>query len=120
MLRPDGTIALEELQEVAIACGQSPEQLRSCLRRLVDEKLMGREGSGKSALYRTTELGNALREGSMQRHSLAYRMDRAGAGWDGYWHLVTFAIPENRRSARDRGSDRRCNRRRWQPRCWVS
>ena len=41
----------------------------------------------------------------MQRHETAYRQDRTGQGWDGYWHLVAFAIPENRRPARDRLRD---------------
>jgi phenylacetic acid degradation operon negative regulatory protein len=105
MARADGSIASAELYDVAAACGHSDEQVRSCLRRLVAEGLLGREGTGRTAVLRTTPLGDELRLGSLQRHELAYRQDRAGQGWDGRWHLAAFAIPERRRSARDRLRD---------------
>jgi hypothetical protein len=40
------------------------------------------------------------------RHRLAYAQDQAGRGWDRKWRLVSFAIPETRRSARDAFRDR--------------
>ncbi|NLD77307.1 MAG: winged helix DNA-binding protein [Acidimicrobiales bacterium] len=106
MARPDGTIDGHELYRVADACGHSDEQLRSCLRRLIAEGLLERNGSGRGATFRTTPAGDDLRTGSLRRHEMAYRQDRKGQGWDGHWHLVSFAIPENRRSARDRLRDR--------------
>lgn len=106
MARPDGSIDGPELYDVANACGHTDEQLRSCLRRLVAEGLLDREGTGRQAVFRTTPAGDLLRSGSMRRHELAYRQDRSGQGWDGRWHLVAFAIPENRRAARDRLRDR--------------
>lgn len=106
MARADGSIAADELYDVAEACGQSDEQVRSCVRRLVHEGLLTREGTGRAAIFRTTEAGDDLRLGSLRRHELAYRQDRVGQGWDGRWHLVAFAIPEHRRSARDRLRDR--------------
>lgn len=106
MARPDGTIRAGELYDVAGACGQSDEQVRSCLRRLVSEHLLEREGSGRSAVFRTTPAGDELRLGSLRRHALAYQQDRRGQGWDGRWHLAAFAIPEDRRTARDRLRDR--------------
>lgn len=106
MARADGSIAAGELYDVAEACGQSDEQVRSCLRRLVTEGVLERAGTGRSAVFRTTELGDQLRVGSLQRHELAYRQDRRGQGWDGRWHLAAFAIPEHRRPARDRLRDR--------------
>lgn len=106
MARPDGTIRAEELYDVAAACGQSDEQVRSCLRRLLAEHLLVREGSGRGAVFRTTPAGDALRLGSLRRHELAYRQDRKGQGWDGHWHLAAFAIPEDKRAARDRLRDR--------------
>lgn len=106
MARADGSIAADELYDVAAACGQSDEQVRSCLRRLVTEGLLEREGTGRSAVFQTTAFGDELRLGSLQRHELAYRQDRKGQGWDGHWHLAAFAIPENRRTARDRLRDR--------------
>src|SRR3954462_1224646 len=101
MARPDGTIAAAELYEVGAACGQSDEQVRSCLRRLSAEGLLEREGNGRQAIFRTTPAGDVLRLGSLERHELAYRQDRRGQGWDGHWHLAAFAIPEHRRAARD-------------------
>ncbi|CAN5897571.1 transcriptional regulator [soil metagenome] len=106
MLRPDGSIRAEELYDVAAACDQSDEQVRSCLRRLVTEGLLARHGSGRTACYHTTPAGDVLRLGSLRRHELAYRQDRRGQGWDGRWHLAAFAVPEDRRAARDRLRDR--------------
>lgn len=106
MIRPDGTIDASALYEVADACGQTSEQMRSCLRRLISEGLLDRDGSGRTATFRTTAAGDALRLGSLRRHELAYRQDRKGQGWDGRWHLAAFAIPEDRRAARDRLRDR--------------
>lgn len=106
MARPDGTIVAGDLYDVAAACGQSDEQVRSCLRRLVTEGVIVREGHGRQARYRSTPAGDELRLGSLRRHQLAYRQDRRGQGWDRCWHLAAFAIPEHRRSARDRLRDR--------------
>ncbi|MCU1498382.1 MAG: hypothetical protein JWM47_2335 [Acidimicrobiales bacterium] len=106
MARPDGTIDAGELYDVAAACGQSDEQVRSCLRRLLTEGLLERDGSGRQATFRTTPAGDVLRLGSLRRHELAYAQDRKGQGWDGRWHLAAFAIPEHKRAARDRLRDR--------------
>lgn len=94
MADADGTIDAGELYDVADACGQSAEQVRSCLRRLVSERLLERNGSGRSATFRTTPAGDVLRIGSLDRHQLALRLDRRGQGWDGRWHLAAFAIPK--------------------------
>lgn len=106
MARPDGSIDAAQLYDVADACGQSAEQIRSCLRRLLTEGLLLREGNGRTATFRTTPAGDVLRLGSLRRHELAYRQDRKGQGWDGRWHLAAFAIPENQRASRDRLRDR--------------
>ena len=106
MARPDGTVLASELYPVAEACGQSAEQVRSCLRRLITERLLVRDGNGKAAIYRTTAAGDALVGGSLERHQRAYSQDAQGRGWDRRWHLVAFAIPESRRTARDRLRDR--------------
>ena len=105
MARPDGSIDAGALYDVAEACGQSDEQVRSCLRRLTAEGLVVREGTGRQAVFRTTPAGDVLRLGSLRRHELAYTQDRRGQGWDGRWHLAAFAIPEHRRAARDRLRD---------------
>lgn len=99
--RRDGTIRAAEVFPVAEACSRSPEQVRSCLRRLVAEGLFVREGVGQRAVYRATEAGLAALGASAERTRLAYVQDRAGRDWDGSWHLAAFAVPEARRPARD-------------------
>jgi phenylacetic acid degradation operon negative regulatory protein len=101
MAHDDGTILAEELYPVAAACGQSTEQVRSFLRRMVTQGSFTRTGSGQSAVYRATEKGLAQMASRLQRAGLAYRQDAAGQGWDGHWRIVAFAVPEAQRSARD-------------------
>jgi phenylacetic acid degradation operon negative regulatory protein len=102
----DGTLSMEALVPVAEACGQSAEQLRSCLRRLVAEGLFERDGTGRRATYVATEAGMTTLGQSIERRRLAYAQDAAGRGWDRHWRLVAFAIPEKRRAARDAFRDR--------------
>ncbi len=97
----DGTIQAAEVAPVAEACGHSPEQVRSCLRRLVAEGLFVRDGAGRGAVYRPTEAGMAALTTFASRTRLAFVQDRAGQAWDQRWHLVAFAVPETRRAARD-------------------
>ena len=106
MAHDDGTIHVEEVLPVADACGQSPEQVRSCLRRLVSEGLFTRIGSGRDAMYKATERGSAELAGGLQRTRRAYTQDAAGRGWDGRWRLAAFAVPEAQRAARDAFRDR--------------
>ena len=106
MVRHDGTLEASDLYPVARACGQTDEQLRSCLRRLVTEGLFEREGEGREARFRATPAG--MRELSLpiERTRLAFTQDAAGKGWDRNWRLVAFAVPEARRTARDAFRDR--------------
>jgi phenylacetic acid degradation operon negative regulatory protein len=101
MAHDDGTIRADEVYPVGEACGQTTEQLRSCLRRLVAEDLFTREGGGRTAVYVATEAGRSVLDFGMQRLRLSYAQDRAGRGWDRKWHLAGFAVPEARRAARD-------------------
>jgi phenylacetic acid degradation operon negative regulatory protein len=101
MARADGTVQASEVMPVAEACGQSPDQVRSCLRRVVSEGLFVRRGTGKSAAYEATGRGLAALGATMERTRLAYAQDAAGRGWDRQWRLVGFAVPERNRSARD-------------------
>jgi phenylacetic acid degradation operon negative regulatory protein len=101
MAHEDGTIVADELLPVAAACGQSPEQVRSCLRRLVAEGLFVRHGTGAAARYDATAHGMSALGMGIERTRLAYGQDAAGRGWDRQWRLVAFAIGEERRAARD-------------------
>ena len=82
MAHEDGTILASELYPVAEACGQTPDQIRSCLRRLVTEGLYTRQGSGRAAVFRATEAGLANLGAYVERTRLAYGQDAAGRGWD--------------------------------------
>jgi phenylacetic acid degradation operon negative regulatory protein len=106
MAHDDGTILASELLPVAEACGQTTEQVRSCLRRLVAEGLFERRGAGRDAAYRATPAGMASLGASLERTRLAYAQDAAGRGWDGQWRLAAVAVPEARRAARDTFRDR--------------
>jgi len=102
MVGEDGTVAASDLYAVAEACGQSADQVRSCLRRLVSEGLFVRDGgSGRDATYELTTDGMAALGATMERTRLAYGQDAAGRGWDRQWRLVAFAVPEQKRVARD-------------------
>lgn len=106
MSHHDGTIMAEELYPVAEACGQTADQIRSCLRRLVGEGLFTRHGEGRDAEFRATPEGMRALGASLERTRLAYAQDAAGKGWDRRWRLIAFAIPESKRSARDNFRDR--------------
>jgi phenylacetic acid degradation operon negative regulatory protein len=106
MAHENGTVLASELMPVAEACGQTPEQVRSCLRRLVREGLFTRDGTGREARFLATEEGMKALGTNLERHRLAYVQDHAGRGWDRRWRLVAFAVPERRRAARDAFRDR--------------
>jgi phenylacetic acid degradation operon negative regulatory protein len=101
MAHHDGTILAEELYPVAEACGQTADQVRSCLRRLVNEGLFTRTGEGREATFRATDDGLRALDSTLARTRLAYAQDASGKGWDRRWRLVAFAIPESKRTARD-------------------
>lgn len=106
MAHLDGTIVAAELYPVAEACGQTVDQVRSCLRRLVADGLFTRRGEGRDAVFHATDDGVRALGSSIERARLAYLQDAAGKAWDRRWRLVGFAIPEARRSARDAFRDR--------------
>ncbi|HVM39519.1 MAG TPA: transcriptional regulator, partial [Acidimicrobiia bacterium] len=101
MTRADGSIHAAELYEVAEACGQTAEQVRSCLRRLVSDGEYQRVGTGRDAVYEITEQGAGALGVEFERTRRAWVQDAQGRGWDRYWRLVAFAVPEERRSVRD-------------------
>lgn len=104
--RRDGTIKAEDVYRVAEASGQSAEQVRSCLRRLVSEGLYEREGAGRTAVFTPTPAGAATLGARLRRVRLSFSQDAAGRGWDRHWRLVAFAVPETNRASRDTLRDR--------------
>src|SRR2546423_4249993 len=106
MTGEDGTLEGAELHAVAEACGQTTDQVRSCLRRMIDEGLYERRGDGHAAVYQATQAGMSALGTSIDRTRLAYTQDSAGRGGDSRWHLVAFAVPEAKRASRDAFRDR--------------
>lgn len=104
--RHDGTIPAADAFAVAEACYRSTEQVRSCLRRLVNEGLFVRDGVGQRAVYTPTDAGLRALVAFASRALRAHAQDAERDGWDGLWHLVAFAVPEARRTARDALRDR--------------
>jgi phenylacetic acid degradation operon negative regulatory protein len=104
--RRDGTIRAEDAYRVAAASGQSDEQVRSCLRRMVGEGLYEREGAGRKAVFTPTPAGAAALGARLRRARLSFSQDAAGRGWDRNWRLVAFAVPEANRASRDALRDR--------------
>src|SRR5205823_10864882 len=54
-----------------------------------------------TARYEATAQGMSALGMGIERTRLAYGQDAAGRGWDRQWRVVAFAIPEDRRAARD-------------------
>ncbi|MER6449499.1 transcriptional regulator [Streptomyces venezuelae] len=109
LVREDGTVAGEELYEVAALLGMTDQQVRLCVKRLVTEGRFTAEGRGRRAVLCLAAgaepgagpaAGQALvPEVEFVRH--AYRQDRGLEPWDGLWHAFAFAVPESARAARD-------------------
>ena len=105
MAHRDGSIDSGELYAVSDAVGLSSDQVRSCLRRLVSEGLFDRRGEGRDARYLATDEARARPEPGGQRPLRADGRDGGGGGGPRRWRLVGFAVPERRRTARDRFRD---------------
>ncbi|WP_185030191.1 PaaX family transcriptional regulator C-terminal domain-containing protein [Streptomyces candidus] len=101
LVREDGTVAADELYDVAGALGMSDQQVRLCVKRLVAEDRFTHEGRGRGATLRAT--GTTLRALAPNADFLGYafRQDAGLAPWDGVWHLAAFAVPEAERTVRN-------------------
>ncbi|MFD7772020.1 PaaX family transcriptional regulator C-terminal domain-containing protein [Streptomyces sp. NPDC059787] len=101
LIREDGTVGADELYTVANALGMSDQQVRLCVKRLVTEGRLTREGRGRRAeLHATTDTMRALAPNAdFLRH--AFQQDAGLVPWDGVWHLAAFAVPESARTSRD-------------------
>lgn len=100
----DGAVQAERLFAAGEAAEQSDEQIRSCLRRMMQEGLLEREGRGRRARYLTTTEGRAELEARLDRARRAFTQDAhalSGGIWDGMWRIIGFEVPENCRQERD-------------------
>ncbi|MEN8655322.1 PaaX family transcriptional regulator C-terminal domain-containing protein [Streptomyces sp. 21So2-11] len=101
LIRADGTVHADELYDVAALLGMSDQQVRLTIKRLVTDGRFTQEGRGRKALLRTTADTERTRAPDVEFVRHAFRQDAGLAPWDGVWHLVAFAVPEARRTARD-------------------
>ncbi|MFI9119816.1 PaaX family transcriptional regulator C-terminal domain-containing protein [Streptomyces bikiniensis] len=101
LVREDGTVDAQQLYAVAGLLGMSDQQIRLCVKRLVNEGRFTQEGRGRKATLRAVAdaTGALAPDAAHVRH--AYRQDAGHSPWDGVWHLFAFAVPESRRTARD-------------------
>lgn len=104
MVDTEGVVRADRLFSIGRAAGQSAEQIRSCVRRMMVEGLFVREGRGQRASYLATDLGRKELEVNLERARRAFAQDahaRSGSTWDSQWRLVGFEIPERHRRERD-------------------
>jgi phenylacetic acid degradation operon negative regulatory protein len=101
LLRSDGTIRLSEVSDVGASLGLSEQAVRHGVRRLCEREGFVREGRGVSAIARVGAAGANLWELDRELVRFAYRQDEGLEPWDGRWRLISFSIPEVRRSDRD-------------------
>ena len=104
MADQDGVLMASTLFATGRACGLAEEQVRSCLRRMMGEELLDREGRGKRARYMFTERGWQELRLQRDRARWAFTQDAfAGSSrsWDGLWRTIGFEVPERLRAQRD-------------------
>ena len=74
---------------------------------MVSEGLLERSGGpGTQAVFSTTATGMGVLKSLFEKTRLAYGQDAAGRGWDRHWRMIGFAVPEAKRTIRDRFRDR--------------
>lgn len=101
LVRRDGTVAADELYAVAGLLAMSDQQVRLTIKRLVADGEIEVAGRGRRAVLRATPGLSRTIGAEVEFVRLAYRQDRGQAPWDGWWHLVAFAVPESDRHRRD-------------------
>ncbi len=101
MVHADGRLIADELYDAGEAGGFTVHQLRLCLARLVTEGLFEHSGRGRNAIFTLSAQGRRLLEPQPEFVQLAFSQDAGDAPWDGFWHLVTFSIEEERRVVRN-------------------
>ena len=76
--------------------GLSGQAVRSAVSRMCHAGLLKVRHEGRKSYYSLTPGGHSLLTTGAQRIFV-----RKDSTWDGYWNIVTYAIPENERKMRD-------------------
>lgn len=98
LLHRPGPVWVGALIRLLGPLGLSESSVRTVLSRMSSKGWLESERRGRNSFYRLTERGRALLKEGEER---IYRPPR-GAEWDGLWTLVTYTIPEDERTLRDR------------------
>lgn len=101
LIHRDGRVLASEVHDIGAVAGFTVHQLRLCLARLVNEGVFIQEGRGRRAVLTLTESSRRIIESEPGFLRLAFDQDDGLAPWDGTWHLLTFSIGEDRRTARN-------------------
>lgn len=97
-IRPRGNeIGAIALIRLMAPLGLSPRAVRAALSRMTRRGWLSRRRRGRRAFYALTPAGALRLEQGVRR---VYRTGTEP--WDGRWRLFTYAVPEERRAARDR------------------
>jgi phenylacetic acid degradation operon negative regulatory protein len=97
-IRPRGNeIGAIALIRLMTPLGLSPRAVRAALSRMTRRGWLSRRRRGRRAFYALTPAGALRLEQGVRR---VYRTGTEP--WDGRWRLFTYAVPEERRAARDR------------------
>lgn len=81
LVREDGTVAGEELYEVAALLGMTDQQVRLCVKRLVTEGRFTVEGRGRRAVLRLAGTEQGPRRPSYRRWSSSGTPTGRTGGW---------------------------------------
>lgn len=101
LMRPDGTAALSEVYDVGVMLGFTDQQVRLTIRRLVAAGRATQEGRGRKGILARGRQADVEERHDARFVRLAYAQDAGLAPWDGWWHLMSFSIPEPQRDLRD-------------------
>lgn len=95
--RYGGEIGARSLTAIMGVFGFSPPSVRAALVRMVRQGWLQRRRVGRRSFYALTPRGRLrVEHGTRRIYALEHRP------WDGRWRILTYAVPESRRSMRDR------------------
>ena len=98
LLHRPGEVWVGSLIELLGSLGWTPAATRTVLSRMTRKGWLGVLSNGRRGWYALSARGRKLLQEGEAR---IYHPPR-GELWDGWWHLLSYSIPESQRSQRDR------------------
>ncbi len=96
LLNPDMELGIGSIITLFANFGLSDQAVRSAISRMCRSNLLQVRSEGRKSYYSLTEYGHTMLRPGAQRVFV-----RKDSGWDGYWNIVTYSIPEDNRKTRD-------------------